>query len=158
MDKTQKTLILKLNQGLVKIQLHDELAPRHVERISMLAEEGFYNDCPFHRVIDGFMAQTGDGSNKNGTGGSNYPDLKHEFSDKPHVRGTVSMARAQDVNSANSQFFICYDESPHLDYQYTVFGTVTDGMEHIDGVKRGQGHSGMVQDPDTILEAYVAKD
>lgn len=155
MATSQKTLVLKLNNGLVKVELLEELAPRHVERVCMLAEEGFYNGCPFHRVIEGFMAQTGDGSKKDGTGGSTYPNLQHEFSDKPHMRGTVSMARAQDVHSANSQFFICFDDTPHLNGQYTVFGTVKDGMEHIDSIKRGSGHSGMVTNPDTIIEAYV---
>tara|TARA_B100001989_G_scaffold230729_1_gene188939 strand:+ start:2738 stop:3220 length:483 start_codon:yes stop_codon:yes gene_type:complete len=155
MSKSTKKMILKLKSGEVTIDLSPHLAPNHVERVMMLADEGFYNNCPFHRVIDQFMAQTGDGSNHNGTGGSSYPDLKQEFSDEPHVRGTVSMARAQNVDSANSQFFICYDKTPHLDRQYTVIGKVTSGMDYIDAVKKGTDHSGVVQDPDYIEEAWT---
>ena len=153
MSTTNKKLVLKLKSGQVEIELC--ISPQTVERVTMLAEEGFYNDCPFHRVIDQFMAQTGDGSNHNGTGGSSYPDLEQEFSDEPHVRGIVSMARAQSVNSANSQFFICYDTTPHLDRQYTVFGKVISGMDHIDGLKKGTDHSGVVHAPDMIEEAWV---
>ena len=120
--------------------------------------EKFYDNCPFHRVIDRFMAQTGDGSNHNGTGGSKYPNLKQEFSKEPHVRGTVSMARAQDVDSANSQFFICYADTPHLNEQYTVFGKVISGMEHINNLKKGNSHSGTVHEPDHIINAYLLED
>ena len=155
MTQHAKALVLKLQSGDVKIALLPHLAPKHVERVCMLAEEGYYNDCPFHRVIEGFMAQTGDGENRNGTGGSSYPDLAQEFSDEPHVRGIVSMARAQSVDSANSQFFICYDNAPHLDKQYTVFGRVVSGMEHIDALKKGAGHSGMVANPDIVQEVLV---
>ena len=158
MAKNENILVLSLNAGDVEIQLQPELAPKHVERIKLLAKEKFYDDCPFHRVIDSFMAQTGDGSNRNGTGGSKYPNLKQEFSKEPHVRGTVSMARAQDVDSANSQFFICYADTPHLNEQYTVFGKVISGMEHIDNLKKGNSHSGAVHEPDHIINAYLLEE
>lgn len=155
MEKQNDILVLTLSSGQVKIQLQPEIAPKHVERIKMLAEEGFYNNCPFHRVIEGFMAQTGDGQNHNGTGGSSYPDLEQEFTEEPHVRGTVSMARAQSVNSANSQFFICYKDTPHLNNAYTVFGKVISGMEHIDNLNKGSDQSGIVAEPDHIELAEV---
>ena len=155
MEKKENILVLSLESGDVEIQLLPELAPNHVERIKKLTKEKFYDNCPFHRVIENFMAQTGDGENQNGTGGSKYPDLKQEFSNEPHTRGTVSMARAQSVDSANSQFFICYGDTPHLDKQYTVFGKVTSGMEHIDNLKKGSAHSGAVHEPDHIIEAYL---
>lgn len=151
----ESTLTLKLKQGDVIIDLLTEVAPQHVERVQKLASEGFYDNCPFHRVIDGFMAQTGDGKNHNGTGGSDYPNLKEEFSTEQHIRGTVSMARAQSVDSANSQFFICFGDTPHLDGQYTVFGKVRSGMEHVDQVKKGHPHSGVVDQPDLILSAIT---
>jgi peptidylprolyl isomerase len=157
MAQTQKTLSLQLKSGRVVIELRPDLAPKHVERVTQLAQEGFYNNCPFHRVIEGFMAQTGDGSNHNGTGGSQYPDLQQEFSAEPHVRGTVSMARAQSVDSANSQFFICYDDTPHLNNQYTVFGKVISGMEHIDRLTKGTSTSGVVNNPDLIEEASASE-
>ena len=151
-------MILKLKDGDVKIELYEDKAPNHVKRIKQLAEEGKYDGVVFHRVIDGFMAQTGDvkfGNSSNedfnlrnaGTGGSDFPDLKEEFSDLPHQRGTLSMARSQDPNSANSQFFICFKEASFLDRQYTVFGKVIEGMEFVDKIKRGEPAS----DPDKII-------
>jgi cyclophilin family peptidyl-prolyl cis-trans isomerase len=159
----ENIMILKLKDGDVKIELFEDVAPNHVKRIRDLAESGKYDGVVFHRVIDGFMAQTGDvkfgnSSNDNynlssaGMGGSELPDLKEEFSDLPHERGTLSMARSQDPNSANSQFFICFKASPFLDRQYTVFGKVIDGMELVDKIKRGdEGNNGSVSDPDKII-------
>ena len=155
-------MILKLKYGEVEIQLYPEKAPNHVKRFKDLANEGKYDNVVFHRVIDGFMAQTGDvkfgntnGPDFNlslaGTGGSNLPDLKAEFSDIAHVRGTISAARSSDPNSANSQFFICFESSPHLDRQYSVFGKVIKGMEFVDKIKRGDPSSGSVPDPDKII-------
>ena len=151
-------MILKLKDGDVKIELFEDKAPNHVKRIKKLAEEGKYDGVVFHRVIDGFMAQTGDVKFGNSTisdfdlkragmGGSDLPDLKEEFSDLPHQRGTLSMARSQDPNSANSQFFICFKEAAFLDRQYTVFGKVIEGMEFVDNIKRGEPAS----DPDKII-------
>jgi len=151
-------MILKLKDGDVKIELFNDVAPKHVERIKTLASEGKYDNVVFHRVIDGFMAQTGDvefgnSSSDNfdirraGTGNSDLPDLKEEFNDLPHDRGTLSMARTSDPNSANSQFFICFKEQPSLDRQYTVFGKVIEGMEFVDNIKRGEPAS----DPDKII-------
>ena len=147
-------ITLQLEGGNVVIRLRPDLAPGHVERIIQLTNEGFYNGVPFHRVIPGFMAQTGDPTGT-GMGGSTYPDLKAEFTNTPHVRGTVSMARAANPNSANSQFFICYAPSQWLDGQYTVWGEVESGMELIDALPKGQGSSGMVQDPALILKVIV---
>ena len=155
-------MILKLKDGDVKIELFPDVAPKHVERIKTLANEGKYNNVVFHRVIDGFMAQTGDvqfGNSSSdtfdlrraGTGSSNLPDLKQEFSDIPHEKGTLSMARSSDPNSGNSQFFICFESAPHLDRNYTVFGKVIEGMEYVDKIKRGDGTSGSVVDPDKII-------
>ena len=156
-------MILKLKDGDVKIELFNDTAPNHVNRIKQLAKEGKYNGVVFHRVIDGFMAQTGDVKFGNSTskdfdltragmGGSELPDLKEEFSNLPHERGTLSMARSQDPNSANSQFFICFKEASFLDRQYTVFGKVVDGMEFVDKIKRGdQNNNGSVSDPDKII-------
>ncbi len=156
-------MILKLKDGDVKIELFEDVAPKHVERIKKLANEGQYDNVVFHRVIDGFMAQTGDvkfgnSSSKDfdlrrsGMGGSSLPDLKSEFSDLPHDRGTLSMARSQDPNSANSQFFICFKAAPFLDRQYTVFGKVIEGMEFVDKIKRGdENNNGSVDDPDKII-------
>ena len=156
-------MILKLKDGDVKIELFEKIAPKHVERIKELADTGKYDGVVFHRVIDGFMAQTGDvkfGNSSNdeynlakaGMGGSDFPDLKEEFSDLPHERGTLSMARSQDPNSANSQFFICFKAAPFLDRQYTVFGKVIDGMEFVDKIKRGdENNNGSVSDPDKII-------
>ena len=155
-------MILKLKDGEVKIKLFPDVAPNHVERIKKLANEGKYDNVVFHRVIDGVMAQTGDvkfGNSSSpefnimmaGTGGSNLPDLKQEFSDIPHERGTLSMARTADPDSANSQFFICFKDSSHLDRNYTVFGKVIEGMEFVDNIKRGDSSSGSVSDPDKII-------
>ena len=156
-------MILKLKDGDVKIELFSDVAPKHVERIKTLASEGKYDNVVFHRVIDGFMAQTGDlkfgnSSSENfdlrkaGTGGSDLPDLKQEFSNIPHLRGTLSMARSSDLNSANSQFFICFQPAPFLDRQYTVFGKVVEGMEYVDQIKRGeQNQNGSVENPDKII-------
>ena len=155
-------MILKLKDGDVKIELFPDVAPNHVERIKTLANEGKYDNVVFHRVIDGFMAQTGDvmfGNSSSdsfdlrraGTGGSNLPNLKQEFNDLPHLKGTLSMARSADPNSANSQFFICFEAAPHLDRQYTVFGKVVEGMNFVEKIKRGDGANGSVSDPDKII-------
>ncbi len=155
-------MILKIKDGEVKIELFPDKAPNHVSRIKELANSGKYDNVVFHRVIDGFMAQTGDvqfgnSSNSNfdlkkaGMGGSELPDLKAEFSDIPHVRGTLSMARSSDPNSANSQFFICFEDAPHLDRQYTVFGKVIEGMDKVDKISRGDGSNGAVSNPDIII-------
>ena len=155
-------MILKLKDGDVKIELFPDVAPKHVERIKKLADEGKYDNVVFHRVIDGFMAQTGDvkfGNSSSsdfdlkraGMGGSDLPDLDAEFNDIPHVKGTISMARASDPNSANSQFFICFEPASFLDRNYTVFGKVIEGMDHIDKIKRGDGPNGSVSDPDKII-------
>jgi peptidylprolyl isomerase len=137
-DHSFHTLTLDLDTGTVKIKLRPDLAPNHVQRIGELANEGFYNSVPFHRVIAGFMAQGGDGGNKNGTGGSKKPNLKQEFSREPHVRGVCSMARTNDPNSANSQFFICLDNANFLDGKYTVWGEVSEGMENVDALPKGE--------------------
>jgi len=159
----ENIMILKLKDGDVKIELFEDVAPNHVKRIKQLAEEGKYDGVVFHRVIDGFMAQTGDvkfGNSSSdkfdlrraGMGGSDLPDLKEEFSNLPHERGTLSMARSQDPNSANSQFFICFKEASFLDRQYTVFGKVIEGMEFVDKIKRGdQNNNGSVTNPDKII-------
>ena len=159
----ENIMILKLKDGDVKIELFDDVAPNHVKRIKELAESGKYDGVVFHRVIDGFMAQTGDvkfGNSSNddydlrraGTGGSDFPDLKEEFSDLPHERGSLSMARSQDPNSANSQFFICFKASSFLDRQYTVFGKVIEGMDLVDKIKRGdESSNGSVTNPDKII-------
>ena len=158
----EDTMILKLKDGNVIIELFNDLAPNHVKRFKQLSKEKKYDGVVFHRVIDGFMAQTGDVEYGNsnldtydiqraGTGGSEYPDLKAEFSNIPHERGTLSMARSSDPNSANSQFFICFKEASHLDRQYTVFGKVVQGMEFVDLIKRGEGSNGVVSNPDQII-------
>ena len=156
-------MILKLKDGDVKIELFKDIAPNHVKRIKELADSGKYDNVVFHRVIDGFMAQTGDvefgnSSNDNfnlgkaGTGNSDLPDLKEEFSELPHDRGTLSMARTSDPNSANSQFFICFKEAAFLDRQYTVFGKVIEGMDLVDKIKKGDSNdNGSVSDPDKII-------
>jgi cyclophilin family peptidyl-prolyl cis-trans isomerase len=149
----ENTLIMDTTQGKVVIALRPDLAPKHVERIKKLAREGFYDGIVFHRVIDGFMAQTGCPKGT-GTGGSQYPNLAAEFSAEPHVRGVCSMARAQNPNSANSQFFICFDDASFLDKQYTVWGKVIEGMENVDKIKRGEP----VQNPDKIKSLKVAAD
>ena len=148
-------LLLQLKDGTVDIELLPDLAPQQVERIVTLTNQGFYNGIVFHRVIDGFMAQTGDPTGT-GMGGSDLPDLPAEFSNEPYVRGIVGAARAQDPNSANSQFFIMFDEAPSLNGQYTVFGRVVSGMEFVDNIKKGdQRQNGTVQDPDRIVSATI---
>ena len=158
----ENVMILKLKDGIVEIELYPDKAPNHVKRFQDLANQGKYDNVVFHRVIDGFMAQTGDvkfgnssspefNINLAGTGGSDLPNLKAEFSDIAHVRGTLSAARSADPNSANSQFFICFESAPHLDRQYSVFGKVVKGMEFVDLIKKGDPNSGSVKDPDKIL-------
>jgi len=158
----ENTMLLKLKDGNVVIELFEDIAPKHVERFKKLSKEKKYDGVVFHRVIDGFMAQTGDvkygnsgSENYNldlaGTGDSEYPNLKAEFSDAAHERGTLSMARSNDPDSANSQFFICFKPSSFLDRQYTVFGKVVSGMEFVDLIKRGEGDNGQVVDPDKII-------
>jgi cyclophilin family peptidyl-prolyl cis-trans isomerase len=158
----ENIMILKLKDGDVKIEMFPDVAPNHVKRITELANSGKYDNVVFHRVIDGFMAQTGDvrfGNSSSsdfnlqraGMGGSDLPDLKEEFNDIPHERGTVSMARSSDPNSANSQFFICFEPAPYLDRNYTVFGKVIEGMEFVDKIKKGDGPNGSVSDPDKII-------
>ena len=155
-------MILKLKDGDVIIELYEDIAPNHVKRFKQLAEEKKYDGVVFHRVIEGFMAQTGDvqfgNSNldsydlkRAGTGGSEYPNLKAEFSNISHERGILSMARSADPDSANSQFFICFDSAPHLDRQYSAFGKVIKGMEFVDLIKKGEGQDGSVSDPDKII-------
>jgi peptidyl-prolyl cis-trans isomerase B (cyclophilin B) len=149
-------LVMDLKTGPVKIKLRPDLAPNHVARITELADQGFYDGIVFHRVIPGFMAQTGDPTGT-GSGGSDLPDLKAEFSDENHKRGTISMARTSNPNSANSQFFICFDDAPWLDRQYSVWGEVVEGMEHVDAIKKGGEHNnGAISgEPDKILKMRV---
>ena len=158
----ENIMIMKLKDGEVLIELFNSIAPNHVKRFKQLSKEKKYDGVVFHRVIDGFMAQTGDvefgNSNsesydlrKAGTGGSKYPNLKAEFSDLPHEKGTLSMARSADPNSANSQFFICLESSPHLDRNYSIFGKVIKGMEFVDLIKKGEGSNGEVSNPDKII-------
>ena len=162
LNAKENIMILKLKDGDVKIEMFPDVAPNHVKRITELANSGKYDNVVFHRVIDGFMAQTGDvkfGNSSSsdfnlqraGMGGSDLPDLKQEFNDLPHERGTVSMARSSDPNSANSQFFICFESAPHLDRQYSAFGKVVKGMELIDKIKKGDPNSGTVSNPDKII-------
>jgi len=159
---SEEIMIMELKNGVVELELYSDIAPNHVERFKGLAKKGLYDGVVFHRVIEGFMAQTGDvkfgNSNSKdfnlslaGTGGSDLPDLKSEFSDIPHERGVLSAARSADPNSANSQFFICFQPAPHLDRQYTVFGKVVKGMEFIDKIKKGEGPNGSVRSPDKII-------
>jgi cyclophilin family peptidyl-prolyl cis-trans isomerase len=152
----ENTLTVTLKTGDVKVALRPDLAPMHVARIKELANQGFYDGAAFHRVIPGFMAQTGDPTGT-GAGGSKLPDLKAEFSPERHMRGTLSMARTANPNSANSQFFICFADAPWLDRQYTVFGQVVSGMEHVDAIKKGGEHSnGAISgEPDRIVKARV---
>jgi cyclophilin family peptidyl-prolyl cis-trans isomerase len=149
----ENTLIIETTKGRVVIELRPDLAPQHVERIKTLAREGFYDGVPFHRVIEGFMAQTGCPQGT-GTGGSSYPNLKAEFNAEPHVRGICSMARAQSPDSANSQFFICFGDATFLDKKYTVWGKVIEGMDNVDKIKRGEP----VQSPDKMVSVKVAAD
>jgi peptidylprolyl isomerase len=145
------TIVMETTKGRIVIALRPDLAPKSAERLKQLSQDGFYNNAPFHRVIPGFMAQTGDGAKGDGTGGSKYPNLPAEFSQESFVRGTVGMARAQSPNSGNSQFFIVYANAPHLNGQYTVVGKVTSGMENVDKMKRGEP----VRDPDRIVKMTV---
>ena len=165
-NSEENIMIMKLKDGDVVIELFDKIAPNHVARYKKLAQEKKYDGVVFHRVIKDFMAQTGDvqfgNSNmptydisRAGTGGSEYPDLKAEFSNTSHERGTLSMARSSDPNSANSQFFICFQSTPHLDRQYTVFGKVLSGMEFIDLIKKGEGSNGEVSKPDKIISLSI---
>jgi peptidylprolyl isomerase len=155
----QNTLLITTKFGEVVIKLRPDLAPKHAERLKTLAREGFYNNVPFHRVIAGFMAQTGDGQNGNGTGKSKYPDLPAEFSSVPFKRGIVGMARSQSPNSANSQFFIMLGETPSLNGQYTVVGEVVSGMDSVDKIKKGPPEqNGAVPDPDRIVDMKVQAD
>ncbi len=153
----KNTLYMDLKGGRVTIELRPDLAPKHVERIKALTKQGFYNGLKFHRVITGFMAQTGDPTGT-GTGGSKLPDLPAEFSNAPFKRGTLGAARTNNPNTANSQFFIVLEASPHLNGQYTLFGEVTSGMEIVDKIKKGEGESGMVFNPDTIVKMQLASD
>jgi peptidylprolyl isomerase len=151
MSETGNNLTLETTQGPVVIKMRPDLAPNHVEHIKRLVSEGFYDGIVFHRVIDGFMAQTGCPKGI-GTGGSKYPNLKQEFNQAPHIRGTCSMARSSNPDSANSQFFICFDNARFLDRQYTVWGEVVSGMENVDKIKRGEP----VQDPAKIVKASLS--
>ncbi|WP_025841587.1 peptidylprolyl isomerase [Asaia platycodi] len=151
MSETKNRLVMKLKTGDVVIELRPDIAPLAAERLSTLSEQGFYDGVKFHRVIEGFMAQGGDPTGT-GSGGSDLPDLKAEFTrEAKFERGTLGMARTMNPNSANSQFFIMFQPTPSLDGQYTIAGQVVSGMEHIDQIKRGAGSSGMVKDPDTII-------
>ncbi|GAA0602719.1 peptidylprolyl isomerase [Paenochrobactrum glaciei] len=165
----ENTVVLTLKDGDVAIELNPDVAPKHVEQIKKLVREGAYDGVAFHRVIPGFMAQTGDvkfgnldknyNANRVGTGGSQYADIPAEFSDKPFVRGTVGMARSQNPNSANSQFFIMFNEGSFLNGQYTVIGEVTSGMEAVDKIKKGnEADNGSVDNPDKIVKAIVLSD
>ncbi len=153
----KNTLYLDLKGGRVTIELRPDLAPKHVERIKTLTKQGFYNGLKFHRVITGFMAQTGDPTGT-GTGGSKLPDLPAEFSNAQFKRGTLGAARTNNPNTANSQFFIVLEASPHLNGQYTLFGEVTSGMELVDKIKKGEGEGGTVFNPDTIVKMQLASD
>jgi len=164
----EKKMILKLKDGDVEIELYPKIAPNHVKRFETLANEGKYDGVVFHRVIDGFMAQTGDvkfGNSNSpdynldlaGTGGSDLPNLKAEFSDTAHNKGVLSMARSADPNSANTQFFIVFESAPHLDRSYTAFGKVIKGMEFVDKIKKGEGSNGSVENPDKIISLRSKK-
>jgi cyclophilin family peptidyl-prolyl cis-trans isomerase len=166
-ESTENVIVIELKDGPVVIETFPDVAPKHVERITKLAKSGKYDGVAFHRVIEGFMAQTGDvqfgnvkdfSTSRVGTGGSDLPDLKEEFNDKKHERGTCSMARSSSPNSANSQFFICFDPAPFLDRQYTVWGKVIEGMEFVDKIKMGSSrNNGSVNDPDHMLKVTVGR-
>ena len=166
-ESTENVIVIELKDGPVVIETFPDVAPKHVERITKLAQAGKYDGVAFHRVIDGFMAQTGDvqfgnvkdfSTSRVGTGGSDLPDLKEEFNDKKHERGTCSMARSSSPNSANSQFFICFDPAPFLDRQYTVWGKVIEGMEFVDKIKMGSSrNNGSVSDPDHMIKVTVGR-
>jgi peptidylprolyl isomerase len=154
----ENTLLMELEDGTVTIALRPDLAPNHVERLKTLTRQGFYDGVLFHRVIDGFMAQTGDPTGT-GAGGSDLPDLNAEFSDVPFTRGIIGMARTNDPNSANSQFFIMYGDAPFLNGQYTVLGQVVEGMEAVDAIEKGpEANNGIVENPDRIVRMQVAAD
>ena len=153
LDK-QNAIVIDTTKGRIVVKLRTDIAPQHAERIKQLARDGYYNNVPFHRVIEGFMAQTGDGKNFNGTGGSKYPNLKQEFSSVPFKRGIVGMARTSDPNSANSQFFIMFADGSSLNGQYTVIGEVVQGIDVVDKIKRGEP----VVDPDKMVKVQVASD
>jgi peptidylprolyl isomerase len=159
LDKAN-AIVVDTTKGRIVFKLRNDLAPKHAERIKQLAREGYYNNVPFHRVMDGFMAQTGDGQNFNGTGGSKYPNLKAEFSPTPYKRGIVGMARAASEDSANSQFFIMLAENPGLNGKYTVVGEVVSGMDVVDKLKKAPpgSASGAVTDPDKMVKVQVASD
>jgi peptidylprolyl isomerase len=155
----QNTLVIDSTQGRIVVKLRNDIAPQHVERLKQLARDKFYDNVPFHRVIAGFMAQTGDGQNGNGTGGSKYSNLRAEFSQVPFKRGIVGMARTNDPNSANSQFFIMYGDGDFLNGKYTVVGEVLSGMEVVDKLKKGsQANNGTVANPDRMVTVKVAAD
>jgi peptidylprolyl isomerase len=156
----QNTILIDTKYGRIVVKLRTDIAPKHAERLKTLAREKFYDNVPFHRVIPGFMAQTGDGQNGNGTGGSKYPNLTAEFSNVPFTRGIVGMARRGDSNdSANSQFFIMFGATPSLNGQYTVVGEVVAGMDAVDKLKKGsQANNGSVTDPDRMVRVQVAAD
>ncbi len=153
LDK-DNAIVIDTTKGRVIVKLNTDLAPKHAERIKQLARDGYYDNVPFHRVIEGFMAQTGDGKNFDGTGGSKYPNLASEFTATPFKRGTVGMARSSDPNSANSQFFICYGDASFLNNKYTVVGEVVSGMDVVDKMKRGEP----VPNPDKMTKVQVASD
>ena len=159
LDK-QNAIVVDTTKGRIVFKLRTDLAPKHAERIKQLARDGFYDNVPFHRVMDGFMAQTGDGQNFNGTGGSKYPTLKAEFSSVPFKRGIVGMARASSPDSANSQFFFMFADAPFLNGQYTVIGEVVSGMDVVDKLKKAPpgSQSGSVSDPDKMVKVQVASD
>jgi peptidylprolyl isomerase len=155
----QNTILIDTKYGRIAVKLRNDLAPKHAERIKQLAREKYYDNVPFHRVIGGFMAQTGDGQRGDGTGGSKYPNLPAEFSNVPFKRGIVGMARTNDPNSANSQFFIMFAETPSLNGQYTVVGEVISGMDVVDKIKKGSSaQNGAVTDPDRMTRVQVAAD
>lgn len=151
-ENANEKLLIELSHGDVVIELHSDIAPLHVDRIKTLAKDGFYDGIIFHRVIEGFMAQTGDPTGT-GYGGSDYPDLRAEFSNKPFERGTIGMARSSNPNSGNSQFFICFEPAPFLNGQYTVWGTVIEGMENVDKIARGEPPA----NPDKIIKMTVVE-
>jgi peptidylprolyl isomerase len=156
----QNALVIDTSKGRVIVKLRTDIAPKHAERLKLLAREGYYNNVPFHRVMEGFMAQTGDGQNFNGTGGSKYPNLAAEFTATPFTRGVVGMARSSAPNSANSQFFICLGDASFLNNQYTVIGEVVSGMDVVDKIKKAPpgSQSGTVTDPDKMVKVQVAAD
>ena len=155
----ENTVFLDTKDGRVVIRLRPDLAPKHVAQIKTLVKSKFYDGAPFHRVIEGFMAQTGDSKNKDGTGGSDLPNIPAEFTQTPFKRGTLGMARSQSPNSANSQFFICFGDASFLNGQYTVFGEVTSGMEFVDKIKKGsKSDNGSVSSPDKIVRMVMASD